>query len=163
MKKKLLGLFVFFIAIILIICGCINIKKVKSKDSWVGAYNYAEFAPPNITISYWITIYEEEDGLYAKIKIDGFQTLQRLKAKVWTHGNEIRFEFYDFYVDNRGHSNQGICDYKKGDILLTLVKQDNIYVIEWGVLSPTLEQNLTLGQYFEKVSDNPSYVDKLYP
>lgn len=162
MNKKLWGLFIVFISLILIICGYINIKRAKSKNSWVGAYNYAEFAPPNITISYWITIYEE-DGLYAKIKIDGFQTLRRLKAKVRTHGNEISFEFYDFYVDNRGHSNQGICDYKKGDILLTLVKQDNTYVIEWGALSPTLEQDLTLGQYFEKVSDDPLYVDKLYP
>jgi len=50
----------------------------NSIDSWVGEYSFEEYTPPNIGRMYYVTIYED-DGLYARIKVDGFQTLLRLK------------------------------------------------------------------------------------
>jgi len=128
------------------------INRPTSKDSlmsfWIGEYCYEEYLPPNMGMTYLITIYED-DGLYARIKIDGFQTIKRLKAKVWSNGEEVMFEFYDYYTDEGGNST--IPEkYNVGDILLKLKKQDNVLITEWRKIQPMITENEEPGQYFTK-------------
>lgn len=114
----------------------------------VGNYTFYEYLPPNQNMAYTITIYED-DGLYAKISIDGFHTLKRLNAKVWNHGNEIMFVFHDNYTDEDG--NTTIPDiYTEDDILFKLKKQDGVILTEWEKLQPMLSENQESGQYFIK-------------
>lgn len=97
-------------------------------------------------MSYLITMCEK-DGLYATIKIDGFHTLKRLKAKVWGNGDELLFEFYDYYVDENEKSTI-YESYSEGDILLKLRKQDGVIITEWGKIQPMITENEVPGQYF---------------
>lgn len=122
------------------------------KKSWVGSYRYEEFAPPNIGMGYLITVYEEEGGLYAKIKIDGFQTLERLKAKVWSHEDEILFEFIDYYIDENGNTSE-YWRYDEGSVLLKIKKQNDTFITEWRDLTPILDVNKEPGLHFEKITD----------
>lgn len=150
MKKKLVTIFIlgFILTIFMLFINRYNFLK----ESWVGSYRYEEFAPPNIGMNYVISIYEDGSGLYAKIKIDGFQTLKRLKAKVWSHKDEILFEFIDHYTDEKGNTNE-IGRYKKGSVLLKIKKQNNILITEWGELTPILDVNKEAGLHFERISD----------
>ena len=150
MKKKLVTIFIlgFILTIFMLFINRYNFLK----ESWVGSYRYEEFAPPNIGMNYVISIYEDGSGLYAKIKIDGFQTLKRLKAKVWSHKDEILFEFIDHYTDEKGNTTEiGRC--KKGSVLLKIKKQNNILITEWGELTPILDVNKEAGLHFERISD----------
>lgn len=150
MKKKLVTIFIlgFILTIFMLFINRYNFLK----ESWVGSYRYEEFAPPNIGMNYVISIYEDGSGLYAKIKIDGFQTLKRLKAKVWSHKDEILFEFIDHYTDEKGNTTE-IGRYKKGSVLLKIKKQNNILITEWGELTPILDINKEAGLHFERISD----------
>ncbi len=115
----------------------------------VGSYSFYEFAPPNQNMNYLITI-EQEDDLYAYIKIDGFQTLLRMKAKVLSSNDEIILEFYEHYVDEVGNTSMWeVCS--KGDILLTLKRKNDILITEWREIQPLLIANEEPGQYFTKV------------
>lgn len=116
--------------------------------SWAGKYYYEEYLPPNMGMTYLITIYED-DGLFAYIKIDGFQTLKRLKAKVWSHEDELIFEFLEYYTDDKGKSTI-YESYYEGDILLKLKRRDNVYISEWCKLQPMITEGEDSVKYFTK-------------
>ena len=124
--------------------GCINNKS----KSWIGNYSFYEFAPPNQNMDYLITIYED-NGLYAHIKIDGFSILERLTAKVWTHDDETRLTFYEYYVDEDGNSSI-LEKYEKGYTLLEMRMEDGVLITEWYLIGPLLIENQESGQYFTK-------------
>ena len=75
----------------------------NQSKSWIGSYSFEESAPPDRNRNYSITIYED-NGLYARIKIDGYKIFERMTAKVWTHHDEIWLIFYGYYVDEEGKS-----------------------------------------------------------
>ena len=147
-RKRSLYVLIFAIVILLLFFIFSNrpVNENNASDSWIGSYTFYEYLPPNQNMEYSIHIYEDE-GLYAQIKIDGFHTLKRLKAKVWSNGNETMFVFYDNYTDEEGNST--IPDtYNEGDILLKLKKQDGALLTEWKEIQPMLSENEGMGQYF---------------
>jgi len=93
-RKRSLYVLIFAIVILLLFFVFSNrpVNENNASDSWIGSYTFYEYLPPNQNMEYSIHIYEDE-GLYAQIKIDGFHTLKRLKAKVWSNGNETMFFF----------------------------------------------------------------------
>ena len=80
-------------------------------ESWIGDYTFSEFAPPNQNMFYRISIYKENGNYFAKITIDGFQTIERLQAKVSGDDNSIKIFFSKYLPNNRFES------YVEGDIL----------------------------------------------
>lgn len=117
----------------------------------MGSYTFDEYLPPNQNMAYSIIFYEE-DGLYAKIQIDGFHTLKRLNTKVWIHGNEMMFIFLDNYTDEDG--NTTIPDiYSEGDILLKLKQENDVITTEWIELQPMMDENKEEGQYFVRITE----------
>ncbi len=72
MKKKCsFWLLTFILGMLLIISLFKNHPdtNINLLHSWVGEYCYEEYCPPNMGMTYLITIYED-NGLYAYIKID---------------------------------------------------------------------------------------------
>lgn len=118
----------------------------NSMDSWVGEYSFEEYTPPNIGRMYYVTIYED-DGLYAHIKVDGFQTLLRLKTKVVNNGDEILFEFIDYYEDEDRNS----ITLNEGDILLRFQRQNDGLITLWEKLQPVVTKNEEPGVYFKRI------------
>lgn len=152
-KRHLLSLLIcmFALPLIIVLFRYQSSVKVSSLDSWIGEYRYEEYSSPNMGMSYVITVYEN-DGLSAYIKIDGFQTLKRLKTKVWIRGNEALFLFYQYYTDEDGN-NTFYESYSDGDNLLKLKKEKGELITEWGILKPMLPENEKPGQYFKYEKD----------
>ena len=99
-------------------------------------------------MDYSISIYED-NGLYSQIKIDGFSTIHRLIAKVWSHGDEIKMTFYDNYIDeNLKFTVPEI--FEEGNFLLKFTRTDGVLITEWGGIQPLLIKNEVPGQYFTK-------------
>jgi len=101
---------------------------------------------------YWVvgvahfSIYKENEGYYAKIYIDGFQTTRRIKAKVQSNREGVDLVFETYLPDSTGE------DLNKGDILLSLIKVDSEIYTNWRGIKPILPENKTSGKgYFEKV------------
>lgn len=153
MHKRIIETLCFIILtfVILIIILVFEKNVQSSANVWVGEYEYSEFYPPNITRNYLITIYESGNDLDAHIRIDGFQTLKRYRTEVWSRGNEIQFVFVGYYTDINGRATEGLDNYKKGDLMLTLKKENNTYLIEWNEMTPMLDENKLTKQYFEKI------------
>ena len=127
---------------------CIN----NQSKSWIGSYSFEEFAPgsfrKNEFRDYSITIYED-NGLYARIKIDGYKILERMTAKVWTHHDEIWLTFYEYYVDEEG--NTSVCGTREeGSTLLKMRREGDILITTWYAIGAQLIKNQEPGQYFIK-------------
>ncbi|GLC81719.1 DUF5991 domain-containing protein [Lacrimispora brassicae] len=151
MRKKCLLCLLIFTIVTLFLFFVYDNRPDHNNDmsySWVGTYSFYEYLPPNQNMDYSISLYDD-DGLYAHIKIDGFHTLKRLKAKVWSNGEETMFVFCDYYTDEEGNSTIPET-YNEGDILLKLKKQEDVLITEWGKLQPMLTENEEPGQYFIK-------------
>jgi hypothetical protein len=127
---------------------CIN----DQSKSWIGSYSFEEFAPgsfrKNEFRDYSITIYED-NGLYARIKIDGYKIFERMTAKVWTHHDEIWLTFYEYYVDEEGNSSVPET-YKEGYQLIRMKKAGDAIITEWCGIEPLLFGNEEPGEYFTK-------------
>jgi hypothetical protein len=120
----------------------------NQSKSWTGNYSYEEFAPPNQFRHYTITIYED-NGLYARIKLDGFQILERMTAKVWTHNDEIWLTFYEYYVDEEGITSE-LDKYEEGNTLLEMRREGDVLITTWYAIQSILIKNQEPGQYFTK-------------
>ncbi len=128
-------------------------RKNDMSISWIGTYSFYEYLPPNLNMDYSIQLFEDnstdDHGLYAHIEIDGFQTLQRLRAKVLFDNNSIHLEFDDYFIDEDG--NETIYEsFEKGDILLSLTIQEDTLITVWGKIHPMIAENEVSGQYFIK-------------
>lgn len=149
--KMYLILLLFLCCVVLI--GCSNDPYIEADkdvidsetlESWVGNYLFSEYAPPNQNLFYEISIYKEEDDYFAKISIDGFQTMKRLKTKVSGDENTIKLLFDKYLPDNLWES------YDEGDILLSFEKRNSKLYTFWGEIQPILESNAKSDKiYFE--------------
>ncbi|HEX9061042.1 MAG TPA: DUF5991 domain-containing protein [Clostridia bacterium] len=121
-----------------------NDKAINSKasESWIGAYKFSEFAPPDENMFYAISIYKDNESYYAKINIDGFQTIKRMLTKVSGDKDSIKLTFVKYLPDN------AMEPYKVGDILLTLEKRNSEVYTTWGKIEPLLKENAKPGVYF---------------
>ncbi|MFW6016143.1 MAG: DUF5991 domain-containing protein [bacterium] len=119
-------------------------EETDALESWVGEYEFSEFAPPDQNKFYEISLYKENSNYYADISIDGFQTIIRLQTKVIGDENSINLVFEKYLPDNLFES------YNKGDILLSFEKENSEIYTSWGEIKPMLESNEKSGQvYFE--------------
>jgi len=84
------------------IAGCALQKPKKAEssylESWIGDYKFSESVPSlngvtNIALFYGISICKENESYFARINVDGYQTLKRLKAKIEGDENSIRLIF----------------------------------------------------------------------
>jgi hypothetical protein len=114
-------------------------------ESWIGDYTFSEFAPPDQNMFYTISLYKENSDYYAKISIDGFQTIERLQAKVSGDENSIILLFYKYLPDNQFEP------YTEGDTLLSFEKRNSDLYTSWGKIQPMLESNIKSGEEYFKV------------
>lgn len=114
-------------------------------ESWIGNYTFSEYAPPDQNMFYEFSIYKENDNYYAKINIDGFQTIKRLQAKVSGDENSIKLLFYKYLPENQFER------YVEGDILLSFEKRNSNLYTEWGKIQPILKSNKKSGEVYFKV------------
>lgn len=104
-----------------------------SVDWAPGTYEYSEFAPPNQTWAYALTISKADNQFDAELDITGFQTLTKIQAVAQQrNGNLLDVIFDSYRPGNTGEV------YKKGDLLFSLEKLDSKYKILWGTLKSNL-------------------------
>lgn len=115
-----------------------------SLETWVGDYTFSESAPPDQNMFYEISIYKENDNYYAKINIDGFQTTERLLAKVSGDENSIKLTFYKYLPDNLFEP------YSEGETLLRFEKRNSQLYTYWNKIVPMLESNTKSGEIYFK-------------
>lgn len=102
---------------------------------WVGEYESAESAPPNVIEEYLIYVCNTSGLAY--ISVDGHMTLVRLKARVQAVSNGVRFYFAGYGVGDMSPK-----QYKRSDLLLTLEKHGHRYRLHFGALPPQLYKNV---------------------
>ena len=117
---------------------------ILSDDDWIGYYTFSESWKPNNSMVYQLIIYKEKDMYYAKVVIDGVQTMTRLRAKLNIEGMSASLVFDKYLPQNKYKS------YKAGDILFTLERQGDDILTTWGKLEPADKKNKPNGKvYFE--------------
>lgn len=122
-----------------------NTRNAVSLETWTGDYTFEEYALPDQNMFYSISVYKENASYYAEINIDGFQTMERLKAKVVGNETSIDLLFDSYLPDNM------IDAYKDGDHLLSLERTGSKLFTKWVEIEPMLpDNNVTSGEYFEK-------------
>ena len=154
MKRWERTIYYLFVSIvcILLFSGCSDksLNQFPSNNTnlneWVGDYEFYEFFPPNINMQYSINIYKENEGYFAKINIDGFQTTKRIKGKVQKNQEGISLIFETYLPDSTGE------DLNKGDVLLGFKKVNSEIYTNWGEIEPILPENKDSGKvYFTEV------------
>lgn len=140
------------VTIMILFSGCSENKQVKPSsdnvylDTWLGDYEFYEFAPPDENMYYMINLYKENGEYYAEINIDGFQTNRRIKATVQSKKESIDIVF-DAYLPDNDYE-----DLNKGDILLNFKQENSEILTNWGKIQPLLLENEVSGKvYFTKV------------
>lgn len=155
MKRFVKILFLLCISIS-VLSGCnykTNSRLVRNNnlDSWIGEYEFGGVLEtdsnirPNPVWVYNLDIYKETGIYYATIEIDGYQTIQRLKAIVKGDEEFISLIFELYLPDNQSEP------YKENDILLSLEKKNSEIYTYWGKINPIVEENNESGKvYFVK-------------
>ena len=114
----------------------LGITYEDEKINWEGTYEFYEFAEPDENRGYIVKIYKKDSNLYANIDIEGFMTLLKMQANITEEGNKINIT-------------QAV--YKKGDILFSFEKEENVIKTYWNKLEPMLIKKKKNGKvYFTK-------------
>lgn len=111
--------------------------------SWIGEYRYYEFHEPNMHRGYDVSIYENNNVLYADVSVEGFQVFIITKAVVKGNENRIDIIFEEYYESSLSQGG-----FKKGDVLLSFVKIENRLITEWETLRPMNIYAERSGEYF---------------
>ncbi len=120
-------------------------KDPSTLQSWIGNYTFSEYASPDQNMFYTISIFKDLNDYYAKISIDGFQTILRLQAKVIGDEKSIKLVFNEYLPDNQFEP------YNEGDILLSFEKGDSEIYTTWGEIQPMLESNNKSSEVYFKI------------
>lgn len=124
------------------------------KKWWIGQYAFEESAD-NVTGSgaqTWIYVVDvkelDANTLIATIQVDGFQTMQRLEAKVNATAFDIEFIFDKYGKENMFET------YKKGDRLFGMMRNtEGVIMTLWDKLKPNVLENQENGQVlFRKIA-----------
>jgi hypothetical protein len=111
-------------------------------DPWIGDYSFSEQ-----NVSYRFTINKSYGNYRATFYIDRYNIEQQFKTIIVGDENSIDIIF-NFYS-----SETTINPYEKGDVLLTLKKENDEIITYWGKMQPMLSSNCESGSvYFIKVS-----------
>lgn len=126
-------------ALLLVLSQVGGCSRAPSLKSWVGVYTFSEFAPPNQNMFYALSIFSEDDKVYATITIDGFQVMARMRARVSGDASSIQLILDEYLPDNV------LEPYAKGDVLFSLSKADSHLSTIWGKIQPILKENRSSG------------------
>ena len=132
-----------------------------SLNTWIGEYGFEEFETDDINgqplmMGYKIAIFKEKEDYYVIIYIDGFQTKQRMIAKVIRDNETIKLVF-EMYLPDNIHE-----PYKKGDVLLSLKKERSEIYTYWGKLTPMLIKNNASGKIqFQKNFEHEAIMEPI--
>ncbi len=124
------------------------------KKWWIGQYAFEESAR-NVTGSgaqtwnYVVDVKEfDANTLIATIQVDGYQTMQRLEAKVNATAYDIEFIFDRYGKDNMFEP------YKKGDRLFGMMRNtQGLIMTVWDKLKPNVLENQENGKVmFQRIA-----------
>ena len=153
MKTSYRILSIFLALMMLSLCTACSHDPLKG---WVGAYLFEEVSPQDpdmmtaTAMEHKIEIYEENGEYFATINIDGFQTMENVKAKVSGDQKSIDLIFDEYLPDSIEYE---YGRYEQGDILLSLERGDSKLITHWGEMTPKLTQNSpATGEYFEALT-----------
>jgi len=116
-----------------LLSGCF--WQTNDLDRWSGEYEFYEFAPPNINMLYTINIYKENGNYFAKVNIDGFQTMTRVTARIEGDSEVIYLIFESYLPDNLYEL------FSEDDVMLSFKMEDAVMLTEWMALRPLLLEN----------------------
>ena len=155
---KLRMAFIFLFAAVFTLMSAIVYAGDSGLNSWLGRYTFSEAAPREAGLSdtwvYEIIVYEENDGYFAEINVDGVQTMTRLQARVNGDANVVKFIF-DKYLP--GHM---LATYKEGGELLQLKKSSSSLITSWGEMTPALpEMTAEVMECFVKTADGANLIN----
>ena len=125
--------------------------EVFDTDVWLGNYDFQESIPPNVNMIYHFTIYKEKEEYYAKVIIDGYQTITRLLAKLKIEDRTASLIFVKYLPENL------FTPYKEGDVLLTLERKDEKTLTTWGKIEPIDNNSKPNGKIYFTLSSEPVY------
>ena len=125
----------------------------QTKDSWNGTYSFLEGVPRgngNVgNVSHSITIYQSGKNLVANLEASGWQIEESLKCTTKIVGNRINL-YFKSYGNTGGEPMQR---YKKGALLLSLVRSGNKILTYWGAYKPMALKNGKSGKVYFKEGD----------
>lgn len=105
--------------------------------SWIGDYTFSEYAPPNETWVYDLTVLNSSSGPSAALDINGFQTEISLMASVQESTSGTLSIF--FQKDN---GSGPPLTYSAGDPLFSIMKTNKGDTIMWEKMQPMLAHDL---------------------
>jgi hypothetical protein len=102
-------------------------------SAWIGAYSFSESTPPDITMSYAVSVCDAAGDAY--IRVDGHMTEIRLKAKARQKNGKL-----ELFFEGYGSDDMWKKGYDAGDLLLTIAQQGQGYRFVWGSLKSQLNE-----------------------
>lgn len=135
-----------FLIMIVLTISCTTTGKL---DNWVGNYQYSEepieaLAEYNMAMIWTLNIKQEKENYIALIEVNGQQTYMVIQAIVKGDNNKINLTF-DKGINGIDHQN-----FRKGDTLFELKKDNGKIKTKWNKLTPILVENFKNDlQYFE--------------
>ena len=122
-------------------------------ESWGGDYFFEEVgSPTHHCMEYNIVIYSEGGKYYANISMDGWLTMNRLKAQVIGDDKFIQFVFCEYLPDSY------VPEYAQievGIVLLSFERKGSELLTYWGYIKSFNPENEKSGKvYFEYVIEN---------
>jgi hypothetical protein len=116
-------------------------------QEWSGHWHFDESWPAgegvHNFVSYDMNIRPHGNEYTVDIDIDGFQTMQRIRAEGKVIGQNLRIVFQSVRPDHHG------VEYQPGDVLLELTEVKGKVLTTWRKIEPSLLGKKT-GVYFKK-------------
>lgn len=144
------------LSICLLLSACTNKQdtlqtETSELNEWIGDYGYLEVIsePVLMLMGFEISIYAEESGYYADVRIVGQTTDVHAKARVYGDAEWISLVLEEYLPDNMIGLNAD-----PGSVLLSFRKEADVLYTYWGEVGPMIIDNEISGKvYFEKDFD----------
>ncbi len=122
--------------------------ETSTSSNLIGKYTFSEFAKPNQTWAYNLTIASSvvPKQLKLTLAVNGVETLISLNATANTGGKSLDVIFNSYQDANKYPT------FKQGDILFTLTPTASGLAIEWKKMKPMVDANIT-GSVFKKTAN----------
>lgn len=122
------------------------------KINWVGSYRFFEEKPfpgnqeVKLQWSYFLEIYKDQGQIKANLKINGYDMVININCHTRREEQSISFIFDEY--NSKNHSQ----DFKSGDILFTLKRQNGQTLTLWETLLPQTQKAGKKCYCFKKIS-----------
>jgi len=117
-------------------------------EQWVGTYYFFESIPHSqnesaMMMEYTIVVYNENGEYYAIISIDGWMTLDRIKAKVVGGDKLIDLVFYEYLPESIVY-----MPIEEGTVLLSFERTSSDLLTHWRYIESFTPQNEESGKIY---------------